>query len=101
MLALIVPPLLILIGLIFKGGPSAEKKRNFECGFTPISNIRSPISIQFFLLVIFYLLFDVELCLFFPFLGATNLFFWVPASLILLFGILHEINNGAIQWLRY
>lgn len=85
----------------------SEKLTPFECGFDPLRKIRSPFSTRFFLLVVLFLIFDVEIALLFPILrlfsrktpiitlSAISLFL-----LILLLGIFHEWNEGALDWVR-
>ena len=82
-----------------------EKLTPFECGFDPLSKIRSPFSTRFFLLVVLFLIFDVEIALLFPILRLisrkTTLSILSALSLfliILLLGIFHEWNEGALDW---
>lgn len=42
------------------------KRSPFECGFSPIGRARSPFRVQYFLLAVLFLIFDVEVCLFVP-----------------------------------
>lgn len=45
-----------------------EKLRPFECGFMPYNNRRGVFRVQFFLVTLVFLIFDVELVILFPFL---------------------------------
>nr|YP_010574740.1 NADH dehydrogenase subunit 3 [Carminodoris armata]UZI00310.1 NADH dehydrogenase subunit 3 [Carminodoris armata] len=83
----------------------SEKLTAFECGFDPLSKMRSPFSTRFFLLVVLFLIFDVEIALLFPVLSVfstnTSLLTGVALFLfllILLFGMFHEWNEGALDW---
>lgn len=46
-----------------------EKLSPFECGFIPKNNSRFHFSLQFFLITLIFLIFDVELVLLFPYLA--------------------------------
>lgn len=67
----------VLISAIFllskKSKLDLEKISPFECGFRPKANRRITFSIQFFLVTLIFLIFDVELILMFPFLGVLSL----------------------------
>nr|YP_009628535.1 NADH dehydrogenase subunit 3 [Bullacta caurina]QBX88149.1 NADH dehydrogenase subunit 3 [Bullacta caurina] len=84
----------------------SEKMTPFECGFDPLSNSRTPFSSRFFLLVVLFLIFDVEVALLFPMLGllssSSSSFMMGLAMLtflgILLLGTFHEWNEGALDW---
>nr|YP_010166588.1 NADH dehydrogenase subunit 3 [Hydrocolus stagnalis]QRV62679.1 NADH dehydrogenase subunit 3 [Hydrocolus stagnalis] len=82
-----------------------EKNSPFECGFDPINSSRLPFSIQFFLIAVIFLIFDVEIALLLPMIMimktsnfitmiSTILFFII----ILLLGLYHEWNMGALNW---
>lgn len=84
-----------------------EKLTPFECGFDPLSKIRSPFSTRFFLLVVLFLIFDVEIALLFPILRMlakrSPLLSFLGVAvflLILLIGMFHEWNEGALDWVR-
>nr|AOY39134.1 NADH dehydrogenase subunit 3 [Stenotrachelus aeneus] len=82
-----------------------EKSSPFECGFDPKSSSRLPFSLQFFLIAVIFLIFDVEITLLFPMilnLKYSNLMIYMIIMLffifILLLGIYHEWNQGALSW---
>nr|ABJ55875.1 NADH dehydrogenase subunit 3 [Sagaminopteron nigropunctatum] len=83
-----------------------EKTEAFECGFDPLSESRTPFSTRFFLLVVLFLIFDVEVALLFPMLSVMSfssstlelgmgLLFFLT---VLIFGTFHEYNEGALDW---
>jgi len=82
-----------------------EKPSPFECGFDPIRSARVPFSVQFFLVAVIFLIFDVELTLILP---AVSSLFTLNASiissiiafflLVLLVGLYIEWNYKALDW---
>nr|YP_009051009.1 NADH dehydrogenase subunit 3 [Allantus luctifer]AIG61937.1 NADH dehydrogenase subunit 3 [Allantus luctifer] len=84
-----------------------EKNSPFECGFDPKGKSRIPFSIQFFLIAVIFLIFDVEIALMFPLiliLSISNFKSWFILSsyfiMILLIGLYYEWNFGALNWLN-
>ncbi|YP_009390190.1 NADH dehydrogenase subunit 3 (mitochondrion) [Hermetia illucens] len=82
-----------------------EKASPFECGFDPKSSSRLPFSLRFFLIAIIFLIFDVEIALILPVIPiiyTSNMMVWsysvVLFIVILLFGLYHEWNQGALEW---
>lgn len=82
-----------------------EKLSPFECGFDQKSSSRRPFSLRFFLITIIFLIFDVEIALILPaiinfnFLNSST---WILLNilfiLVLIIGLLHEWNQGALEW---
>lgn len=82
-----------------------EKISPFECGFEPKTSARSPLSLRFYLIAVVFLIFDVEITLILPipiiaqFSLRNNIILVVLFFiLILLIGLLHEWNQGALDW---
>nr|YP_010463415.1 NADH dehydrogenase subunit 3 [Peltoperlopsis sagittata]UUK29391.1 NADH dehydrogenase subunit 3 [Peltoperlopsis sagittata] len=84
-----------------------EKSSPFECGFDPKSSSRLPFSLRFFLIAVIFLIFDVEIALLLPMImiiNISNLKIWSTVTLffiiILLIGLFHEWNQGALEWAK-
>nr|QNG56307.1 NADH dehydrogenase subunit 3 [Palaestes nicaraguae] len=98
--------LILILNLISKKSfYDREKSSPFECGFDPKSSGRLPFSLQFFLIAVIFLIFDVEITLLFPMIiliKISNIFFMFMIFsffiFILLLGIYHEWNQGALNW---
>nr|YP_003540806.1 NADH dehydrogenase subunit 3 [Sibon nebulatus]ACD77375.1 NADH dehydrogenase subunit 3 [Sibon nebulatus] len=85
--------------------PDINKLSSYECGFDPLGNARTPISIQFFLIAILFILFDLEIVLLLPIPWSTNT---NPPSTttalimilltILTLGLLYEWLQGGLEW---
>nr|YP_009732532.1 NADH dehydrogenase subunit 3 [Arion vulgaris]QHS71056.1 NADH dehydrogenase subunit 3 [Arion vulgaris] len=84
---------------------SDQKMSAFECGFDPLSYPRSPFSTRYFVLILIFLVFDVETVLLLPILSKeiTTSHPHVMLSLcsflfILLLGLMVEWYQGALEW---
>nr|YP_009469531.1 NADH dehydrogenase subunit 3 [Tenebrio obscurus]AVE14888.1 NADH dehydrogenase subunit 3 [Tenebrio obscurus] len=82
-----------------------EKNSPFECGFDPKSTARLPFSMHFFLIAIIFLIFDVEITLLFPLMISmkfNSMMMYFSTTMIfvivLLLGLIHEWNQGALDW---
>nr|ARH54097.1 NADH dehydrogenase subunit 3 [Arachnobas tricolor] len=84
-----------------------EKNSPFECGFDPKNLARLPFSLQFFVIAVIFVIFDVELTLLLPAILIMKTSNLIDMSLtlnffisILILGILHEQNQGALNWVK-
>nr|UZG66087.1 NADH dehydrogenase subunit 3 [Abscondita terminalis] len=82
-----------------------EKSTPFECGFDPKSSTRMPFSLQLFLIAKIFLIFDVEITLLLRLVITMKITSILSFSLItiifiliLLIGLYHEWNQGALNW---
>lgn len=108
---LIIPVLiLILLGLnlLFSPfNPDSEKTTSFECGFSPIpGQVRIPFFINFYLIAILFLVFDLEVFFLFPLtvvLDKISLYgfsIFLIFFLILTLGFIYELSNKVIDFTR-
>nr|YP_002860164.1 NADH dehydrogenase subunit 3 [Davidius lunatus]ACB48046.1 NADH dehydrogenase subunit 3 [Davidius lunatus] len=106
MLITISTILMVIASLISKkSSMDREKMSPFECGFDPFSTARIPFSLRFFLVAVIFLIFDVEIALLLPMMmtiSTSKISSWALVSmtfiLILLIGLYHEWNQGALEW---
>nr|UOF70419.1 NADH dehydrogenase subunit 3 [Tropostreptus hamatus]UOF70432.1 NADH dehydrogenase subunit 3 [Tropostreptus hamatus] len=99
--------LLLLIPLMSSQYPKPDRENlsPFECGFDPKNTSRTPFSLQFFLVAVIFLIFDVEIALLLPmpiimanFNTINTLVLIISFLLILLFGLYYEWLTGALNW---
>nr|AAK55289.2 NADH dehydrogenase subunit 3 [Thrips imaginis] len=88
-----------------KSQKSREKQIPFECGFNFFNSARMPFSMQFFLIAIIFIIFDVEIILIIPLIPSifkSNIILWTKTSMmfliILLVGILMEWKEKTFDW---
>nr|AFI54727.1 NADH dehydrogenase subunit 3 [Acanthosoma labiduroides] len=108
MLAMIIPITLMMICTVIskKSIEDREKMSPFECGFDPMSSARTPFSIQFFLIAVLFLIFDVEIAILLPVIitmkWSMNMMWIITISsflTVLILGLLHEWKNGMLDWM--
>nr|ALO77453.1 NADH deshydrogenase subunit 3 [Dermestidae sp. GENSP01] len=104
---MIISSLMMLVSSILakKTFMDREKSSPFECGFDPKTSARLPFSLQFFLIAVIFLIFDVEITLLIPMItimkttNTSNIMFLASAFIIILIlGTFHEWNQGALNW---
>nr|QNJ33322.1 NADH dehydrogenase subunit 3 [Anomophysis sp. ASCT00116655] len=100
--------LVMMLNLISKKSfNDREKSSPFECGFDPMTQARLPFSLQFFLIAVIFLIFDVEITLLIPMVKIMSMSNLMSYSitvtmfiLILLLGTIHEWRQGALDWAK-
>lgn len=92
----------ILLGLNYF--LTKEESSSFECGFDSFNNARFPYCIRFFITILIFLLFDIELVLLLPcviyyysFFEAELISFLFVYTLIL-GGFFYEWAQGSLDW---
>lgn len=98
--------LLTLNFLLAVNKPDIQKISPYECGMNPLGTAREKFSIQFFLIAILFIIFDLEVIFLFPF--STALYhssfygFWVVMIflLILTIGFIYEFSKGALKFIN-
>uniref|UniRef100_A0AAU6QCI6 NADH-ubiquinone oxidoreductase chain 3 n=1 Tax=Synergus sp. 1 DYB-20230501 TaxID=3136278 RepID=A0AAU6QCI6_9HYME len=97
----------IILNLNFILSKKKMKYRNkltsFECGFDNISFMRMPFSINFFMISIIFLIFDIEISLIFPVSKYLYKLFYIKNIFITIMIILLldfiMMKSGVFKWL--
>jgi NADH:ubiquinone oxidoreductase subunit 3 (subunit A) len=81
-----------------------EKISAYECGFDPFDDARSRFDIQFYLVAILFIIFDLEVSFLFPWAIRLNEIshfgFWsmMIFLIILTIGFIYEWRKGGLDW---
>jgi NADH:ubiquinone oxidoreductase subunit 3 (subunit A) len=97
----------LIMGLSFvfatrKADP--EKISAYECGFDPFDDARSRFDIQFYLVAILFIIFDLEVTFLFPWalslhhVGVFGFWSMMAFLLVLTIGFVYEWRKGALDW---
>jgi NADH:ubiquinone oxidoreductase subunit 3 (subunit A) len=100
----LIAVLLFLNFLLAASNPDAEKLSIYECGFTPVyGQTRSTFHINFYVVAIFFLVFDLEIVLLYPLsvvlnqVGLYGFAIAVVFFIVLTIGFVMEISSGALK----
>nr|YP_002290786.1 NADH dehydrogenase subunit 3 [Gloydius brevicaudus]ACF60274.1 NADH dehydrogenase subunit 3 [Gloydius brevicaudus] len=104
-MAMATATILYAINILMPTKPDINKLSPYECGFDPLGNARSPISIQFFLVAILFILFDLEIILLLPISWSINTNPTMTTTtmtatllIILTLGLVYEWLQGGLEW---
>lgn len=108
-LFIFVPILVIILlmanVLLAAHRPDAEKVTPYECGFSPVyGQTRAPFSIQYYLVGILFLIFDLEILLLYPvrvtLYNVSTYGFWIRIIFftVLTLGFVYELGKGALYF---
>lgn len=103
--AVVISTVLVLIPkILVRGKPDAEKLSAYECGFEAFGDARGKFDVQFYLVSILFIIFDLEIAFLFPWaitLSETGVFgFWSMFTFlaVLTIGFIYEWKKGALEW---
>lgn len=90
--------------LLNKRHQDPEKLSPYECGFEGEGKVRNEFDVQFYLVAILFIIFDLEVAFLFPWavsLGTIGVFgFWSMMVFLtfLTVGFIYEWKRGALEW---
>jgi NADH-quinone oxidoreductase subunit A len=96
--------LVLASAIIGKHKRSREKDQPYECGMRPTGDARQPISVQFYMIGLLFILFDIEAIFLYPWAliySDLKVFGFVEMLLyiiILLSGYIFLWKKGALDW---
>ena len=95
----------IVLNFLFSPkNPDPEKLSAYECGFEVFGDSRMKFDVRFYLVVILFIIFDLEIAFLFPWaislgnLGPLGFWSMMVFLLILTVGFVYEWKKGALDW---
>lgn len=82
----------------------AEKRSAYECGFEPFEDARNSFDVNFYLVAILFILFDLEIVFLMPwtvsryFISSFELLGFYLFNIFLTIGFVYEWRKGALDW---
>jgi NADH-quinone oxidoreductase subunit A len=98
--------LIVMSAVVGKHKRTAEKDQAYECGIAPTGDAREPISVQFYMVALLFILFDIEAIFLYPWalvyhdlrlFGFVEMLVYI---IILLAGYIFLWKKGALDWNR-
>jgi len=96
--------IIIIPFILNKRRADSEKLSPYECGFEGEGRVRNEFDVQFYLVAILFIIFDLEIAFLFPWaisLGKIGVFgFWsmIVFLTLLTVGFIYEWKRGALEW---
>ncbi|MFB6266015.1 MAG: NADH-quinone oxidoreductase subunit A [Halodesulfurarchaeum sp.] len=109
---ILIPALMIGISWLLRPSvPEQGKRRTYESGEEPTGNTRIRFNIQYYMVALLFVVFDIETVLIFPWTTIyrsaveTEGLYWalVPMLVfigVLVIGLVWAWRNGAVRWVR-
>jgi len=97
----------ILLTLSFLLAPNLanfEKSSSYECGFEPFGDGHNSFNLQFYIVGILFIIFDLEIAFMIPWaivvgnLGVFGYWIMIFFLIILTIGFVYEWKKGALNW---
>lgn len=104
--ALIVAGMFIATSVLGPKNPTEEKMIPYECGSESTGTKHVKLSVKFYMTAILFVVLDVEVVLFYPWIvtfretGWKGILIMAPFLLLLVVGLLYEWRKGAMEWER-
>jgi NADH-quinone oxidoreductase subunit A len=105
LIGILVGTLPIVLGsLLGPRRPYMAKQAPYECGFPPFEDARRPFEVKYYLIAIFFIIFDLEIAFLFPWAVVLKK---MPAPAFigmaiflgfLVVGFIYEWKKGALEW---
>ena len=96
--------ILLLSTLVGRHRPTREKSEPYECGIRPTGDAREPFSVQFYLVAMVFILFDIEAIFLYPWavvyrqLKLFGFFEMLIFVALVLIGFFYVWRKGALDW---
>ncbi|MCC6579317.1 MAG: NADH-quinone oxidoreductase subunit A [Phycisphaeraceae bacterium] len=97
----------LLVGKVVRPSlPNREKQAIYECGEPTIGSSWVQFDLRFYIVALFYLVFDVEIALIYPWavvfreMPAQALLVGGPFLAIVVIGYAYEWKSGSLDWIR-
>ena len=90
--------------LLKKRRPDKEKVSPYECGFEGEGEVRNKFDVQFYLVAILFIIFDLEIAFLFPWavvlkkIGVFGFYSMMIFLTLLTIGFIYEWKRGALEW---
>ena len=104
-IAIALSCVIILIPFIInKMRPDEAKNSQYECGFEGEGSARAEFKVQFYLVAILFIIFDLEVAFLFPWavtlreIGVVGFWSMIAFLSILTVGFIYEWKRGALEW---
>lgn len=97
--------LLVLSYLLSPQINNFEKLTPYECGFEPFGDARNILNIQFYIVAILFIIFDLEVAFLLPWavvagnIGIFSFWLMIIFLIILTIGFIYEWKKGALNWI--